>query len=141
MKILGLTASNFAAAIIFGALIAGVFVFANAPHPVIVPTQVITPVPTPPPVVRTAQPTQAPQQIPLGSCDNSGATGMLGGEIPIVLIVIGISVIGVMALSSGSMGGTGMIGMIIALIGVIIALYIMSVVVGSISCAITMVQP
>jgi hypothetical protein len=60
MKILGLTPGKLLVAILLAGCITIAVTFAMAPHPVSVPQQIITPVPTPPPVVITEQPTPAP---------------------------------------------------------------------------------
>jgi hypothetical protein len=58
MKILGLTLGRLFAALIFGLLIAFTITYITVPHSVDVPVQVITPVPTPPPVVITEHPAE-----------------------------------------------------------------------------------
>jgi hypothetical protein len=50
-EIYGLTPRMFVYAVITGMVLACIAISANAPHPVSAPVQVITPVPTPPPVV------------------------------------------------------------------------------------------
>lgn len=54
--ILGLSNAKVAGAILVGICISLAFLFVMMPHPVSVPQQVITPVPTPPPVVITSPP-------------------------------------------------------------------------------------
>jgi hypothetical protein len=60
MKIFWLDVMPFVYAVIIGVTLGLVIVFATTPHPVAVPTQMITPVPTPPPVVITQSPVQSP---------------------------------------------------------------------------------
>ncbi len=56
MKIIGLTGTQFIVAIIFALAVCFVVITATSPHPVEQPTIVLTPVPTPAPVL--IQPTQ-----------------------------------------------------------------------------------
>jgi hypothetical protein len=63
MNFYGLTLKDLIVAALIGLAIAGVFTYATAPRMVEVPVQVITPVPTPPPIVD--KPQQAVRQAPL----------------------------------------------------------------------------
>jgi hypothetical protein len=56
MKIFWLTPGQLAGAFVIGLSIVLALMYATVPHPVEVPVQIITPVPTPPPVVITEQP-------------------------------------------------------------------------------------
>jgi hypothetical protein len=92
MKILGLELQYFVCAIIFGVIIAGGITFLTTPHPVIVPVQVITPVPTPPPVVIT----QAAQQLVISDefgTMNAELTKMMSDMIPMMLIATTLAAI------------------------------------------------
>jgi len=55
MKIFWLTVPQFGYAVIVGLLFSLVIIYGMAPHPVEVPLQVITPVPTSPPVIIGSQ--------------------------------------------------------------------------------------
>ena len=63
MKILGLTGGRLFAALVFGLLIAFTITYATVPHPVEVPLQAITSIPTPPPVVITEHPTEIVREV------------------------------------------------------------------------------
>lgn len=93
MKILGLSTGQFFAALVFGVIVSVAVTFAMAPHPVNVPVQTITPVPTPPPVVITEQPRQAsvtssPWNVTVMGVNDAVANAMLA--LGILLIAMGI---------------------------------------------------
>jgi hypothetical protein len=98
MKALGMTIPQLFIALVVGAVVSIVFVYATAPHPAVVPVQVITPVPTPPPVVITQAPLQLPTQLPLPTqqkaqyLSDPDAAAMMAvfNFIPIVIIAVGI---------------------------------------------------
>jgi hypothetical protein len=83
MKVYGLTPTLFVYAVITGAIIAGIVIFANLPHPVAPTVQTLQPVPTPPPVVIGSSP--APQYI---ATSDDGLNYIIG----LILIVIGLGV-------------------------------------------------
>jgi hypothetical protein len=136
---------------------------------------VITPVPTPPPVVITSQPTPVPSTTPCICLENPLAQTQVQAQVqaqaafnafnvlPIIIIGIGIIAIIVGAFSvpgtsntkmSTSMSTTasslqqmpslpakGIIGIVMAVGGVLIALYVMAIVVGSVSDIIMLATP
>ena len=88
MDALGLTNSRLLIAILCGILVAFVYTYATVPHLVESPVQVITPVPTPPPVV-IDQPISAPANLPnLKVDDNIWWLAAVMIIIPILLALV-----------------------------------------------------
>jgi hypothetical protein len=81
MKVLGMTGGILAFALLCGVVIGVAMSFGSIPHPVEVPVQVITPVPTPDPVIITEHPTPAPVQQQAQQTSPWNATGI---ENPII---------------------------------------------------------
>jgi len=139
MDALGLTNSRLLIAILCGILVAFVYTYATVPHLVEVPVQVITPVPTPPPVI-IGQPISDPVNLPnLKVDDNIWWLVAIMITIPIIIFLIG----GIVSSNdndeypSRSSFGSGMISLIITIIIMGITLWILSIVLNSMMTAIS----
>ena len=136
----GLTKTRILVAIACGILVAFVYTYATVPHLVSVPVQVITPVPTPPPVVITNQPVSAPAYPYMGDYLTSNLWWLMAIMliIPIIIFVIGIvSSNDNDEYPSRSSFGSGMISLIITIIIMGITLWILSIVLNSMMIAIS----
>ena len=136
----GLTKTRILIALACGILVAFVYTYATVPHLVATPVQVITPVPTPPPVVITNQPVSAPLQ-PYAADYLIGNMWWLGAImliIPIIIFIIGIVSDNDDEYSSRrSSSGSSLIALIITIIIMGITLYILSIVLNSMVVAIS----
>jgi hypothetical protein len=110
MKILGLTIGRLFAALVFGLLIAFTITYVTVPHPVEVPLQVVTPVPTPPPVVITEHPAEfVHPSATMSESWNKTISGMdesifvAFNILPIMLMII--VVIMILSVMGGIFGG------------------------------------
>jgi len=99
MKILELKPQHLLLAVIIGLCVAGCITYITAPRPVEVPVQVITPVPTPPPVVITQAPQPAPVIVQHGSNGMPVSdmevmmAEMMASLIPMALLLIMVAVV------------------------------------------------
>jgi len=112
MKILGLTGGRLFAALVFGLLIAFTITYVTVPHPVEVPIQVITVVPTPP-VVITEHPVEVVHEVQ-PSATLSGAWNTSISEITksteqafniLALMLFVIAATMIIGMVSGILGG------------------------------------
>jgi hypothetical protein len=136
----GLTKTRILVAIMCGILVAFVYTYATVPHLVSTPVQVITPVPTPPPVVITNQPISPSSYSYARDYLMSNLWWLMAIMliIPIIIFVIGIvSSNDNDEYHSRSSSGSGMISLIITIIIMGLTLWILSIVIDSMMKAIS----
>jgi hypothetical protein len=113
MKVLGLTIGRLFAALVFGLLIAFTITYITVPHPVEVPVQVITPIPTPPPVVITEHPVGVVHKVyPSATMSEAWNKSISGIDesifvafnlVPIMLVIV--AVVMIITMMGGMFGG------------------------------------
>jgi hypothetical protein len=137
----GLTKTRIIVALICGILLAFVYTYATVPHLVSTPVQVITPVPTPPPVVITSQPVSVPSQPYFYGdyiLDNMWWLVAIMLIIPIIIFLIGIFSQDDNDFNNRrSSSGSGLISLIITIIIMGITLWILSIVLNSVVVALS----
>jgi hypothetical protein len=131
----GLTPTRKFLAVIVGIVITLAYVFVTMPHPVSVPQQIITPVPTPPPVVITSTPSVPVQQHPVESSGGNSVTGVA------ILILLGIGSILFILVFLGKLPIGPIMGIIISMIGVIISLWIVGIVLDVVTQQVYLMNP
>ena len=110
MKLFGLTLGQLGTVLLLAGCIAFIYTFAAMPHPVEVSKQIITPVPTPPPVVITSQPTPVSTTRICNNATNTTAINTFNTWNVLPILIVGI--------------------------GILVAFYVLSVVIGSVEFAI-----